>query len=79
LNTQKKLLGCMMATAMILSGSFVLTAPASSQVPVRCSTEDMAYARGYANGSCIADGYSGGHVTSCSGGEFTYNCYTVVG
>lgn len=61
-----KLGACFAAAAITLASSGYLAAPAAASALARpCNAEELAYANGYVDGYCEANGYPQGTVNSC--------------
>jgi hypothetical protein len=64
------------ALTINLCGLAFLAAPARAAIAGACSSNESAYAQGYADGAC--GGMNRGHVTSCSSdanGNITFQYY----
>jgi hypothetical protein len=75
-STQK--LRLCVASAMVVFGGGTMLAKPAHAADGACSSSEMQYAQGYADGICASRGMTGGRVTSCADHQFTYTCYLAV-
>lgn len=65
MNTKR--VACLVAAAITLSGASFLAQPAAASARLApCSSSQLAYANGYADGYCAGKGYSDGSISSCT-------------
>jgi hypothetical protein len=58
---------CLAAASITLAGSAFLSTPAAATTTLApCSSSELAYANGYADGYCAGKGYSDGTISSCT-------------